>query len=523
MDDIGDGGQHEVLAFMSDPRTHGGAAVTRVDTHSAVVFIAGDCVFKIKRAVRYPFLDYSTLARRKAACEAEVAVNRAFAPELYLGAESVNRGAGGRLRLGGDGEAVEWAVVMRRFDERGTLDRVAAAEGIDRDLALRLARAVADTHARVAVLPGTDWIAALPEWIGQNEAAFRTEAALFDPAAVDRLAGGLRAALARLHPLLEKRGGEGMIRRGHGDLHLGNVALVGGAPVLFDAIEFDEVIASGDVLYDLAFLLMDLLARGLVEAANVVLNGYLAETGRRSDLDALAALPFFMALRAAIRATVTASRAELVAGAARDDARAAARDYFSLACALIAPSPPVLVGVGGLSGTGKSRLAMALAPCLAPAFGPLPGALVLRSDVERKALVGRREDDRLPPEAYTAASSARVYEVLADKAARTVAAGHAVIVDAVHAREAERDALREVAQRHGTAFRGLFLVAGVATRRARVASRRADASDATEAVVRAQEDWVLGDNDWTPVDASGPPETTLDRARRALGLPERQV
>jgi len=405
---------------------------------------------------------------------------------------------------------------MRRFDEASTLDRLAAAGRIDRELAARLAGAVVATHRRVAVLSGAAWIAALPDWIGQSEAAFRAEPALFDRPAADRLGRDLRGALDRLRPLLRARDDEGMIRRGHGDLHLGNVALIDGTPVLFDAIEFSEVIAAGDVLYDLAFLLMDLLDRGLTEAANVVLNGYLAGTGRLSDLDALAALPFFMALRAAIRANVTTSRAALAAGAGREAARASARGYFSLACRLIAPSPPVLVGIGGLSGTGKSRLAIALAPGLAPALGPLPGALVLRSDVERKALAGRREHERLPPEAYTEAVNARVHAVLTEKAGRAVAAGHAVIVDAVHARATERDALRRLAAKYGVAFRGLFLTADVSTRAARVAARQADASDATEEVVRAQEGYALGNLDWALIDASGTPEMTLERARGAL-------
>jgi predicted kinase len=304
-----------------------------------------------------------------------------------------------------------------------------------------------------------------------------------------------------------------MVRRGHGDLHLANVALVDGAPMLFDAIEFSPVIAAGDVLYDLAFLLMDLVERDLSAAANVVLNRYLAETRRLSDLDALTALPFFMALRAAIRASVTASRAAVAPAADRDHARARAGRYFALAARLIRPAPPVLIGVGGLSGTGKSRLAMALAPELAPP----PGAVVLRSDVERKALAGFPEDERLPADAYTPENAVRVYALLVEKAGRVIAAGHAAIIDAVYARPDERDALRRLAATHGVRFHGLFLTADTATRVARVGARCADASDATKAVARAQETYALGDNDWEPVDASGTLESTLANARKAAG------
>jgi len=507
-----DDSQREVFAFMADPATHGGAPVRRIDTHSAVVFLAGDRAFKIKRAIRYSYLDFSTLAQRKAACEAELEINRVFAPGLYLRVIPVTRKTDGALQLGGGGENVEWAVEMRRFDEARTLDRLADENAIDTELADKLARVIAATHSRIPPFEAAPWIAALSRFIDEAEAAFRTHPDLFDPTQADELCRDSRRALIKLRPLLAARGAEGMVRRGHGDLHLANVALIDGEPMLFDALEFSPLIAAGDVLYDLAFLLMDLVERGLSAAANVVLNRYLAETRRESDLDAVAALAFFMSLRAAIRANVTASRAAVAAPRDRAQARSSATRYFALACRLIRPAPPVLVGIGGLSGTGKSQLALALAPQLAPA----PGAIVLRSDVERKALEGRREDERLPKEAYTAEKSARVYAALVDKAARVIAAGHSAIVDAVFARPHERDALREAARVSGVTFHGLFLVADMATRMARVGARRGDASDADGEVVRAQEQYALEHNDWEPLDASGAPHCTLARARKAV-------
>jgi uncharacterized protein len=504
--------QSEVFAFMADPATHGGAPVRRVDTHSGVVFLASDRAFKIKRAVHYSYLDFSTLAQRRAACEAELEINRVFAPGLYLGVIPVTREKNGSLRLGGDGEIVEWAVEMRRFDEAKTLDHLADEHAIDLALADKLARIVAATHNRIPVFEGGPWIAALSRYVEQNASTFRADADLFDPTQTEQLGSDSRRALDQLRPLLVARSAEGMVRRGHGDLHLANVALVNGNPMLFDAVEFSPLIAAGDVLYDLAFLLMDLVERGLNAAANVVLNRYLAETRRTSDLDAVAALPFFMSLRAAIRASVTASRAAVAPPRDREEARSCARTYFALACRLIRPAPPVLVGIGGLSGTGKSQLAAALAPELAPP----PGAIVLRSDVERKALDGRREDEHLPKEAYTAEKSARVYATLVEKASRIITAGHSAIVDAVFARPEERDALRNVARARGVTFHGLFLVVDLATRLARVGARQGDASDADSAIVRAQEQYVLGRNDWESIDASGAPQCTLVRARKVV-------
>jgi uncharacterized protein len=503
--------QEEVLRLLADPATYGGAEVRRFDTHAASVFLAGDRALKVKRAVRFPFLDYSTLAKRKEACTTEIEVNRPFAPQLYRGIVAITREPDGSLVLGGKGTPIEWAVEMRRFDETRTLDRLADAGKIDAALADQLARAVAAAHARAPEVEAGSWLAALERYIEQNDTAFREDPDLFPPAAVARLDRSSRAALARVLPLLVARGERGLVRRGHGDLHLGNVALVDGEPVAFDAIEFDPVIASGDVLYDLAFLIMDLIERGLTAAANIVLNRYLLETRRPEDLDALAALPLFLSLRAAIRAMVTAERAARVTEDDRAPIRRAARTYFDLACRMIEPPPPRLVAVGGLSGTGKSALARALAPDLPPA----PGAVVLRSDVERKARFGVAENERLPAEAYALPITAALYSELAETAHRIVAAGHSAIVDAVYARPHERAAIAAAR----APFRGIFLTADLPTRLARVAGRAADASDADARVARVQEDYDLGKFDqphWTLLDASGTPEETLARAKAAL-------
>jgi aminoglycoside phosphotransferase family enzyme len=280
--------QKPVLSLLSDPATFGGAEVRCIDTHAASVFLAGDRALKIKRAVRFPFLDYSTLEKRKAACAAEIEVNKPFAPQLYSGIAAITREPDGKLMLGGQGTPVEWAVEMRRFDETRTLDRLADEGKIDAALADRLARGGAAAHARAPVVNARPWLIALDRYVDQNDAAFREDPDLFPPSAAERLTCTSRAALARISPLLVARGERGLVRRCHGDLHLGNVALIDGEPVVFDAIEFDPVIASGDVLYDLAFLIMDLIERGFSAAANTVLNRYLTETRRPEDLDALA-------------------------------------------------------------------------------------------------------------------------------------------------------------------------------------------------------------------------------------------
>ena len=241
----------------------------------------------------------------------------------------------------------------------------------------------------------------------------------------------------------------------------------------------------------------------------------LAETRRESDLDTLAALPLFLSLRAAIRAKVTAARLRAAkADSSREIARAA-QTYFRLAGSLLEPAIPMLVAIGGLSGTGKSLLARALAPELIPA----PGALVLRSDVERKARLGKLETERLTADAYAPEITMQVYAALADKARRVVAAGFSVIVDAVFADPAERAAIRAVADGARAEFRGLFLVADLPLRVARMGARSRDASDADAAIARAQESYALGEMDFTAIDASGTPPETLARAKTALSRP----
>jgi uncharacterized protein len=504
--------QEPVFGLLADPATHGGAAVERIDTHAASVFLAGDRAFKVKRAVRFPFLDYSTLEKREQACEAELEVNRAFAPDTYLRVVPVTRAADGRLALDGDGVPVEWAVEMRRFDEKATLDHLADAGRIDAVLADALGRAVAAAHAGAPAVEAEPWIRALADYIEQNDAAFRERPEHLAPGEVETLTQASRAAHGRIRPLLVERGRRGLIRRGHGDLHLGNIVLIDGRPILFDAIEFDPLVASGDVLYDLAFLLMDLVERGLKDAANIAFNRYLVETRRPEDLDALAALPLFLSVRAAIRAKVTAAKLEHAQPDGKARIEASARTYFDFARRFIAPATPKLIAVGGLSGTGKSVLARALAPDIAPP----PGAVVLRTDVERKMLFGKDEHDKLPADAYAAEATARVYAAVADKARRAVAAGHSAVVDAVFAKPRERAAIEQCAQALGVPLHGLFLDADLATRIDRVGARSRDASDADAAVALTQESYDLGALDWQRIDASGTPEDTLARTRAAM-------
>ena len=499
--------QERVLAYLADPARH--PDMRRIDTHGASVFLEGTRALKIKRAVRFPFLDYSTLEKRKAACEEEIKINRPFAPQIYHRVVPVTQNRDGSLEIGGGGTPVEYAIEMTRFDERRTFDHLAAAGELDASLVEAAADVIAASHRIAPPAAAESWIRSIPGIVGGNAAAFR-QAACFPTEEIEDLERASLAAFSRIKRLLEQRGAQGFVRRCHGDLHLANIVLIEGQPVLFDAIEFDPLIASTDVFYDLAFAIMDFLKFGQSAAANALLNKYLALTPVE-NLDALAALPLFVSLRSAIRAHVMLERINRNAFA-RAEIMPSAQAYFALARQLIHPCPPTLVAVGGLSGTGKTVLARALAP----AFPPQPGAVVMRTDVLRKQYFGIKETERLPENSYRPEVNEKIYETLTERASRIVARGHSVVVDGVFARPSERAAIAEAARRMNVRFAGLFLTVDLATRQQRIGRRELDASDATPEIARAQENFDIGAIDWSIVDATGTPEHTLKKCLRLL-------
>jgi aminoglycoside phosphotransferase family enzyme/predicted kinase len=500
--------QPQVLDFLDGSSFGPAGGGKRIDTHASVVFLGADRVLKIKRAVRLPFLDYSTLEKRKHACGEELKVNAGNAPELYRRVVAITRKSDGTFEVDGAGTPVEWAVEMMRFDDNQALDRVAASKTIDPPLATAVADAILRSHDQASRADGKGWLASIPPIIERNTARFRTVRGL-DAVAVDQLDAASRDAATTLQPLLTQRASRGFVRRCHGDLHLANIAVVDGRPLLFDAIEFDSVIATTDVFYDLAFTLMDLIHFNQAAAASTVFNRYLAGAGDEC-LDGLRLLPLFLSVRAAIRAHVLFMKSEQAGG--NDTVWQEAKRYFDLAGRLIAPGPPRLVAIGGLSGTGKSVLARGLAGLIEPP----PGAVIIRSDVVRKHLFGADETTALPEAAYGLDVTERVYGMLASTAQRVLAQGCSVVLDAAYLQELERTEVAQSAAVCGTRFAGLFLTADLATRLLRIEQRRGDASDATADVAMTQETFAIGTVNWHIIDASGTPEQTLLSASVSL-------
>jgi uncharacterized protein len=509
--------QRETIAFLSTPDAYRGrgqsGALERVDTHISIVWLVGDRAYKLKRAVRYPYVDFSTVERRHAACDAELRLNRRTAPAMYLSVLPVVRADAGSLALGGAGDPIDWVVEMARFDQNTLFDRLAERGELDLRLMGGLADAVVRLHAAAERRPDRGGRANMAWVVDGNEQDFEGQgAAVLERAQCTALVADSRSAIERHAELLDARRRSGFVRWCHGDLHLRNVCLIDGRPTLFDAVEFNEDIACVDVLYDLAFLLMDLWRRGLRRHANAVFNEYFARQGAAADLGGLPLLPLFLSCRAAVRAKTSVSAAAVQPSPDSVHAlETAAREYLTLAADLLHPAPPRLIAIGGFSGSGKSSLARRLAP----AVGAVPGALILRSDVIRKALFGVPTARRLPDEAYTPEASRGVYRALLDRARTALAGGQAVVADAVHARAGDRDAIAGLARDLGVPFTGLWIDGSRALLASRLSGRRADASDATVEILDRQLAAGTGALHWPTLDASLD-EAALERQAEAL-------
>lgn len=509
--------QGEVIAFLSEAHSYGPHVdtVERHETHGAIVFLAGDRAYKLKRAVKFPYMDFSTVERRRQVCEQELTVNRRTAPEFYLDVCPIVRDQGA-LRLGTrteGGEPLDWVVVMRRFPQESLLKNLCQAGRLTLPLMRRVAEAVARFHGDAEVVTEFGGERGIRSVIEGNVAQLTAKAGRpFSSERISEYEKAARSALARRAEAVEERRRTGHVRRCHGDLHLNNIFVRDDEPVLFDAIEFNDQFSCIDVLYDLAFLLMDLDQNGARHHANTVFNRYLE---RSDEHPWLAVMPLFLSCRAAIRAHTTAAKADTCKDAtSKRSFLDEASELLNCGIDHLVDRAPRLIAIGGLSGTGKSTLAYALAPLL----GACPGAVVIRSDVIRKKLFGVEDTTRLPQSAYTREVSKRVYDRVAEVASLTLASGYTAIADAVFGHDSERDQIAQVAQQRGTSFHGLWLVGPPATLEERIAGRSGDASDATRDILRAQLEFVTVPQTWTHVDAASSAARSLAASRQMLGL-----
>jgi len=469
---------------------HPTGAIKLVETHISWVLLTGDYVYKIKKPVNLGFLDFSTPERRRACCTEEVRLNGRFAPELYLGTVPVT-GTAAQPQMSGAGEPIEWAVKLRQFDDASQLDRLLEAGKLTAADCERLAAEIAAVEDRLAVADAEQpWGSPdlFLETVGLNLdqlVAARPVVA----ARGDQLRQWFHGEVDKRHNVLQARRATGKVRECHGDLHLANIVMHEGRPLAFDGIEFNESLRWIDVASDIAFLVMDLHARGRADLASRVTSAWMEAA---NDHAAAAVLPLYTVYRAVVRAAVAAIRqqqAEQGGDAPVARAMAAESDrYLDLAEQLAAPRPPRLFVTSGISGSGKTTVAGQVIDA--------EGAIRIRSDVERKRLAGLSPTERPSGEMavedlYSETMTNRVYRRLAERAAALLEAGQTVVIDATCLRRAHRQVFTELAAAKQVPLVWLACELSLEEAERRIAARQAagdDASDASAAVARRQHD-----------------------------------
>jgi len=511
-----DDSQREVTAFLSTPGNIEASVddMKVIETHISRIFLYKDRALKMKRAVRFPYLDFSTLEKRCAACEAEIKTNIRTAPSIYRGVVPVSRNADGELELAGDGIPVEWLVDMNRFDEDGLFDRMVSSGQLRRHAMVDLADHVARFHDQSDRRMDAGGSVGTRLIIDSINASFEESVPVLDGQKIEtwtRLSAGVFDEVAET---LDARRDAGAVRHCHGDMHLRNICMIDGKPVLFDGIEFNADFSEIDTLYDLAFLIMDLDYRDQRRLANIVLNRYFDVTGEVANRPGtLAVLPLFLSMRAAVRAHVDAAQSLLLSDPiTRNKRRGEAGRYLDFAIDYLQPPPPRLVAVGGLSGSGKSRMAREMAHFI----GAAPGARVVRTDAVRKRIAGVQQEARLGANGYTHDMHARTYSAFYEEAKKALAQGASVVADAVFPGVDQRFVVEALASAENVPFQGLWIEAPEDVRVERVKARQRNISDITEEIAREQSSYDLGEVTWTRIDSSGPKDVTVALGRQAI-------
>jgi aminoglycoside phosphotransferase family enzyme/predicted kinase len=466
-----------VAALRSSVESREGKPVRLVETHISWVLLADSLAYKLKKPVRLPFLDFTTLAARRRYCEEELRLNRRFAPSLYLDVVEVRDSAAGPS-FGGDGPLLDVAVRMRRFPDGALWSEMLAAGRLLPRHIDSMAQRLSTFHRDAAVAPDDSPFGsgAVHERVTRRliEAI---EARLTPAASTDlqwpALHAWLTQQLQSLAPLWDQRRRNGHVRECHGDLHLANVLQLDGDPCAFDGIEFDDELRWIDVLDDVSFLAMDLLAHGKPALAHRFVNAYLEASG---DYEGLPALRFYLVCRALVRSQVTA----LVEGhGVRLSPGVSASAYLELAAHGSGNADARLAITHGLPGSGKTFASQALVE--------QAGAIRIRSDVERKRLFGlgalQSSRDEVPGGIYDGATTARTYERLHKLARIALLAGWPVVVDAAFLRRSERARFAALAATLGVPFSVIDCRASVPLLRERLVQRQALGGDASEADV----------------------------------------
>ena len=472
--------QARLVAALRQPSLHGPACtrVEAIETHISYVLLTGAHAYKLKKAIALPFLDFRTLASRRFHCDEELRLNRRLAPALYEDVVPI-AGTPDAPRLGGDGPAIDYAVRMREFPQQALLSAMLDRQEVDERRIDELAAAVARFHGAIAVAPPDspygDAGDALALALGNVDAVLAAWPDAAIAASLATLRRWTERTFAAIRGRLEARRRDGCVRECHGDLHLGNIAVVDGRVAIFDCIDFNPRMRWNDLMAEVAFLAMDLEYRGRPDLADRFVNRYLEATG---DYAGAAVLRFFVVYRAMVRAKVLALRAaQMPAGAERATLATECREYVALARAWAEPPHPAMVAMHGLSGSGKTTVSDGIT-------APL-GALRVRSDIERKRMHGlaatARSGSGTQSGLYAEDATRAAYQRLLDLASEVIAGGFTVVADGAFLRRWQRDLFRARAAALGAPFAILSVRGAQATLERRIAARARGAADASEA------------------------------------------
>lgn len=508
--------QKEIIEALKNPKIYpvkwGVKEVSVYQSHIAILFMAGDYVFKLKRAVLMTDVDLSTPSKRRLSCVQEMKRSTVYAPNLVLGVRSVRRLKNGRICLGGKaGEEVDTVIVMHRFHKKEILGNILPSNEFSRFEAMDLAERIAELHSKAKTFRS--------KWGSQTvqNIILDTERVLgcfcpyiFDKNKLDTLMKNMLKDVSVHSTLLDLRSKSSHVRKCHGELLLSNIAKKDGKYLFFSPIEYNDTAESIDTLYDLAYLLMDFEMRGMRKLANILFNHYLAYM---NDVEGYPLLPLYQSMRAMSRAAICAKRTLVLTGGERKEAIKRAKRYFDFACAFMTNYPPVLIACGGLSGSGKSRVAREIGGL----FNPAPGAVILRDDIVKKQINGCPIDQHFDKACDTPVVEKVVYDVLRQEARNALLSGSTVIVDALFYNEKERKKIEALAKELNVPFVALWMDAPFDVRLKRIQSRKRNPSDVrTQADLEKQLSLETGVVAWSTLFTDKTREETVAFARELL-------
>ncbi|MBR4126863.1 MAG: AAA family ATPase [Alphaproteobacteria bacterium] len=512
--------QSAVIAALSAPGAYGFKTAHKIivkETNISDVFLTGEKAYKLKRGVKYPYVDYSTPEKRLAACRKEFEICSRFAPELCFGVEEVVADKKGRIFLRSacpdkQARVVDYVLVMREFEENMLFENMVDRGDLDRFEMMDTAEKIFELHQNAEVITTRNAVDIIRGRIYENNAMIRCFVPdVFDAEDVDDLEKKQLDALENHRELLLKRQADGRIRWCHGDLTLRNLAMWNGQVVPFNPIEFYDDLTQIDTMYDFSFLLVEMESKGQRRLASILFNHYLALS---ADWDGISVLPLFLSCRAAVNAYVFAQRSAEI----KDKHEAtlmANRAYEQLVISrrFLEPQKPVLVACGGLSGSGKSRIGRESAPFI----GNPPGAVIVRDDVLRKNMLNEKLEANLDTADYTRETEERVFKEVCEKCRYVLSCGQSVIADALFHNPEQRRAIEALAREMKVEFKGLWVDAPLNIRIERVMKRKRNPSDVkTAEELKKQLDIDVGSITWDKIDTSGDRMTTLTQVRSLL-------